>query len=480
METLHPGLYIQEIPGNPPVEGVSTSTAAFVGIALKGPVDSAELVTNWNQFVTKYGSFTNDGYLAYAVRNFFENGGTRAYISRVVHKDAGVDASAKSTGTFNDGQATPVAVATISAINDGAWGDNLSVVIDNWSTALKTFDLKVLYSAVQVELFEDVTLADLETYINNVSNYITVTVTSATPATEVLADQTITFTGGLDGITGMTDSDYLGDSVYNSGLHAFDNVDINIVAIPGITATAVLQGIITYVEGRKDCFAILDAPTGKTPTTVLTFKDTTAALVSEYAAFYWPWIYASDPIGVGKSPRKLLPPSGFVAGIYARTDNAVNVGKAPAGTDCVVLGALELEYKCTAGEQDTLNPKMINVIRLIPGSGIIVWGARTLKKGDYTYVPVRRTNIFIEVSLKTNLTWAVFQPNNAALWKRIKSSAGAFLKGLVTNSTIKDGYIICDDTINTDDVVSAGLLYVDVGVANLDPAEFIVFRVSLI
>ncbi len=479
-ETLHPGLYIQEIPGNPPIEAVSTSTAAFVGTAVKGAIDECSLITNWNQFVSKYGSYDANSYLAYAVRAFFENGGSRCYVSRVVHKNEGVNTSEASTGSIISDESTPTELITVDAINDGIWGDNIKVEIANYDVVDKTFDVKISYKTEQVELFEEVVLDNIEGYINNVSNYIKVTLITDSPETVTLADQTVQLSGGNDGLADITDSDYIGDSSEKSGLYAFDTVSVNIVAIPGIATTAVHQGIVAYVEGRKDCFGVLDMPLGKTPATALTYKNTEANLSSENCALYYPWIYANDPAGVGKSPRKLLPPSGYVAGIYARIDNARGVWKAPAGTDTVVLGALDLEYKVNNAEQDTLNPNMINVVRSLPGNGICLWGTRTLKKGDYTYIPVRRTNTFIESSLLANLSWAVFEPNDEVLWNRIKTVSNAFLGGIKSNKGIKDFFVVCDDTINTKAVVDAGLLYVDIGVANQKPAEFIVFRLSLI
>ena len=407
-----------------------------MGTAVKGAIDECSLITNWNQFVSKYGSYDANSYLAYAVRAFFENGGSRCYVSRVVHKNEGVNTSEASTGSIISDESTPTELITVDAINDGIWGDNIKVEIANYDVVDKTFDVKISYKTEQVELFEEVVLDNIEGYINNVSNYIKVTLITDSPETVTLADQTVQLSGGNDGLADITDSDYIGDSSEKSGLYAFDTVSVNIVAIPGIATTAVHQGIVTYVEGRKDCFGILDMPLGKTPATALTYKTTEANLSSERSAIYYPWIYANDPAGVGKSPRKLLPPSGYVAGIYARTDNARGVWKAPAGTDTVVLGALDLEYKVNNAEQDTLNPNMINVVRSLPGNGICVWGARTLKKGDYTYVPVRRTNTFIESSLLANLNWAVFEPNDEVLWNRIKTVAGAFLNGIKVNKII--------------------------------------------
>jgi len=475
METLHPGLYFQEIPGAPPVEGVSTSTGAFVGVCRKGAIGEPIFVTSWPDFVFKCGSYTNDGYLAYAVRAFFQNGGSRAYISRVVHFEDGEKTSAPAMGALKSEEATPNLIGQFFANSDGVWGNDIVVKIQNYDDVNEVFDVVVEYAGDQVELFEGLTIKILEDTINNGSNYVTLNLIDEESG---IKNQIIEFDGGDDGLDELTDVDYVGDQALKSGLYAFDNVKVNLVAIPGITSVAVHTGIIAYVEGRKDCWGILDAPLGKTPSAVLDYK-TTANLASPYCELVYPWLYATDPIGVGKNPMKLLPPSGYIAGITARIDNSRGVWKAPAGTEAVLLGTIKLEYEVNDAEQDILNPNMINCIRSIPGYGICSWGARSLTKGDYTYKPVRRTNTYIINSLLSNLGWAVFEPNDEVLWGRVKTTCEGFLKGIKDLGGLKDFFVICDGTINTPEVVDAGRCYVDIGVANLKPAEFIVFRLSL-
>lgn len=486
-ETLHPGLYIQEISGSQPMEGVATSTAGFVGVAEKGPMGVATFVSSFNQYLSLFGGYIADGYLTYAVRSFFENGGSRAYIVRTNHYTTGVKSSSPSTENLVDAT-TPTAadVVTVNALYDGEWGDDIDVAVTDWDNTAKTFNLAVSYKDEVVETYEACTLTDLESLINGVSNYIVVDLLSATPGTVSFKNQTIALDNGANGLEGIVDADYIGAVSYKNGLYAFDPVKVNLISVPGITSTAVLQGLVTYAEGRKDCFALLDMPTAKTPSTAITYKQTTVSLVSQFASIYWPWVYAFDPVGVGKSPKKLLPPSGFIAGIISRIDNSRGVWKAAAGTEAYVRGALSLEYNCNDAEQDTLNPIGINVIRAIDGSGIISWGARTCSKdADYKYQPVRRTNTFIESSILNNLTWAVFEPNNELLWGRVKATVESFLRNLWKQGGLKGAsekdafFVVCDGTINTQDVIDVGRMYVDIGVANLKPAEFIVFRLSV-
>ena len=479
METLHPGLYFQEIAGISPVGGASTSTGAFVGTAPKGKIGEAVLVTNWTQFVKEFGGFDKNSYLAYAVRGFFENGGSRAYISRVVHYAQGVKSSAPATADLSDAQST--ITIKVQALYDGAYGNTLAVGVTNVDSVANSFDLAVVENGTVVETYTKVKLEEAEDITKN-SAYIKLTVVGTTlPA--VVADKALA--GGNDGLTGLTDTDYIGDANTRAGLYAFDNVDINLVAIPAITSEAVVNGLITYVEGRQDCFAIVDVPFDMNVTQAKDFVVETAKAVSEYAGIYYPFIEVTDPIGVGKNPTKFVPPSGHIMGVFARIDNSAGVWKAPAGTDANVLGVLGLKYNVSDAEQDLLNPVNINCLRAFDGAGICVWGTRTLSSGEYKYVPVRRTMLFIEKSLKDNMRWTVFKPNDEKLWGMIKSTIESFLTtiwsqgGLKGTSSTEAFFVKCDAELNTPDVVDQGRTYVDIGIAPQKPAEFIIFRLSL-
>lgn len=477
METLHPGLYVQEVAGISPVEGASTSTGAFVGTASKGKIGEAVLVTNWTQFVREFGGFEKNSYLAYAVRGFFENGGSRAYISRVVHVATGVKSSAPATIDLVGGASA--VTLKVSALYDGTYGNNLSVSVTEVTT--DSFTLVVHDGANIVETYSHMKLDEADDLTKN-SAYIKVTVVGTVLPTAV-ADKKLA--GGNDGLAGLVDTDYLGDATLKTGLHAFDNVNINLVAIPAVTSTAVINGVIAYVNGRKDCFAVLDAPFDMGITAVKDYVITTTKAVSDYAGIYYPFLEVADPIGVGTNPTKFVPPSGHVMGVIARIDNSVGVWRAPAGVDANILGALGLKYNVSDAEQDILNPVNINCLRAFDGSGICVWGTRTLSSGEYKYVPVRRTSLFIEKSLNDNMRWTVFKPNDEKLWGLIKSSVESFLTsiwsqgGLKGSSTAEAFFVKCDAELNTTDVVDLGRTYVDIGIAPQKPAEFIIFRLSL-
>lgn len=477
METLHPGLYFQEVAGTPPVEGVSTATAGFVGITQKGRVGEAVLVTNWNQFIKEFGGFINDSYLAYAVRGFFENGGSRAYIVRAVHYD--VDENTGAHTKTSEVATTQLLASTqpvldVNAKNDGAWGNDIKVEVLAGEVEGK-FTLNVYYKDELVESYKEVDMETIEVETKT-SAFIEVlakgdTVPDTTPKTALV--------GGLNGIEGMVDEDY------KYSLTAFDSVPVNLLAIPGVTSIGVQKGLLDYATARGDVFAVTEVPMGLGIEKAKNYVTKEANLSSEFGAIYYPFIRVSDPIGLGKNPTKLVPPSGHIIGAIARTDNSAGVWRAPAGTDVKLLGVIGLEYNISDTEQDILNPVCINAIRAFDGEGICIWGTRTLSNEEYKYIPVRRLINFIEQSLKANMLWTVFKPNDETLWGMIKSSVEGFLNNIWSQGGLKGArardafFVKCDSENNTPDVIEQGRIFVDIGVAPQKPAEFIVFRISL-
>ncbi len=491
-EYLSPGVYVEEVSsGIKPIEGVGTSTGAFVGGAVKGPVDKAVLVTNFTQFVDTFGSFHPNHYLAYAVRHFFLEGGTRCYVVRAFHPTdipkplppdwpwpSGVlpdfawsKLKENKTDTTNNKE-----VLLVAANSPGAWGNDLSIKIEKASfdprdatDAEMRFKLTVLAkrpgaSAEAVEVFDSLTLADFigntklpnpnhaEIRINGTSRYIRVSDLTATDKLmkPFFEPEPTPLKEGLDGGVKADGpllelGDLTGDEAKRTGLHAFDPVDdINIVAIPDLmqldaagdqSATNARAGTLaglTYCQNRKDCFFVADMPRGKTPQEALAYKQAQAPFSgspfnSSFGALYYPWIWVDDPVTGG---RKLFPPSGAVAGSYSGTDVRRGVHKAPAGTeDGYLNAALDIERTLTKGEHDTLNPNGVNVIRKFPEAGIVLWGARTLSADpEWKYLNVRRLFLFLEESIFKGTQWVVFEPNDPVLWKRIVRNISAFLR----------------------------------------------------
>jgi hypothetical protein len=300
--------------------------------------------------------------------------------------------------------------------------------------------------------------------------------------------------GGDDGPP-VGDTDYIGTADLKTGLHALDDVtDVNFVTIPGIASPGVVSQAVGYCGIRRDCVFIADSP-GKTtkdspitdPSHVSDFLANKITTKTSYGAFYYPWLLVSDPVGAGKNPTRYVPPSGFVAGMYARIDNTRGVWKAPAGTEANVIGPLDLEYSVTDSEQDILNPIGVNCIRKFPASGIIIWGARTmgtLSDPEWRYVPVRRYAIYLEQSIYRGTQWAVFEPNDQRLWAALKSNIedfmmGEFRQGALAGTTPQQAFAVkCDADLNPDSEVNAGRVNMEVKFAPLKPAEFVIIRIS--
>ncbi|HQR12795.1 MAG TPA: phage tail sheath subtilisin-like domain-containing protein, partial [Casimicrobiaceae bacterium] len=296
----------------------------------------------------------------------------------------------------------------------------------------------------------------------------------------------IRLAGGNDGLLPRA-AEYAGTTGagagFKTGLAQFeDEDDISIVAAPGATARhaddpsgaeAIADLLVAHAERMRYRIAVLDSPPGADIAGVRQWR---ARLDSSRAALYYPWVTIKDP----NAARDLdLPPSGFIAGIYARTDIQRGVFKAPANE--VVTLAVKFEREITLAEQGQLNPLGINCLRFLPGHGYRVWGARTLGSDpDWKYVNLRRYFIYLEHSIDRGIGWVVFEPNGEALWARVRQSIGDFLflewrNGAMQGSTPKDAYFVkCDrDTMTQDDLDNGRLICV-IGVAAVKPAEFVI------
>ena len=296
-------------------------------------------------------------------------------------------------------------------------------------------------------------------------------------------------TGGTDGFPGSIDTIYEGtddlEPAKRTGLYTFKNVDeINIAAIPGITSKALQSKLITHCETiMKDRFAILDSEYGADLDGIRYQRN---LYDTSYAALYYPWLYVSDPLTGGCIN---VPPSGCVAGIYARTDVTRGVHKAPANEK--INGVFQLEKLngkfriVNKGSQDILNPLGINCIREFPGRGIRVWGARTVTSNSlWKYINVRRLFLFLEESIEKGTQWVVFEPNDEKLWARVKQTITQFLTGVwktgaLMGTTPEEAFFVkCDRTTMTQDDIDNGRLICIIGVAPVKPAEFVIFRIA--
>jgi phage tail sheath protein FI len=302
--------------------------------------------------------------------------------------------------------------------------------------------------------------------------------------------------GGEDGLAGLTASDYIGQydltTGKRTGIVALEPVDeVNILCIPDIMKSfgggtspddveLIQKAMIDHCARLKDRFAILDPIKNQTVQQVQAWRNDN--LDSKYAALYYPWIKVQDPIKAENGSIRLVPPSGHIAGIYARTDIERGVHKAPANE--VIRGVIELERKITMGEQEILNPDGINCIRQFPGRGIRVWGARTVSSDpEWKYVNVRRLFLYIEESIEEGTQWVVFEPNAEPLWQRLIRTVSDFLTrvwrdGALMGTTAEEAFFVkCDRTTMTQDDINNGRLICLIGIAPVRPAEFVIFRI---
>jgi phage tail sheath protein FI len=312
----------------------------------------------------------------------------------------------------------------------------------------------------------------------------------ANPGVRPAARIGLRLTGGSDGKQAIVPSDFEGDARERTGLHALDGVDVNIVALPGKNDTASISLAIAYCDKRGDCFYVVDGPGGADrqvevkPDDAKQFIEALPAR-SKNSAMFYPWIQVPDPVGVGRNPTRFVPPSGHVAGIFARTDVTRGVWKAPAGIEATVAEAVGLQYYVLDAEQDLLNPVSLNCLRQLPGVGIVSWGTRTLSSDpEWRYVPVRRMGLFLKESLRRGLQWAVFEPNDAELWGRIAINITSFMmtlfrQGAFQGATPGEAFaVVCDRSTNPQENVDAGIVTAKVAFAPLKPAEFVVIEIS--
>jgi hypothetical protein len=380
------GIYIEELPrGARVIGGVSTSITAFVGRTSRGPTNVPWAVTSYVEFENDFGGPGDTNPLAYAVDDFFANGGIEALIVRAVRGDGSPEGLPPDETTYQ---------AAFDALSE-----------------TDTFNLLCLPPDI---------------------------------------------------ITGDVDA-------------------------------AVLQSALKLCDVRR-AFLIVDPRSHwSAPGDVLDSNKGLPALgltedVARNAAIFFPRIRKVDPARSGRIGT--FAPCGAIAGVMARTDALHGVWKAPAGMDAAIKGIQGLSVNVTDQDNEQLTPLGVNCLRTFPGTGPVVWGARTLRGNDqsndeYKYIPVRRLSLFIEESLYRGTRWVVFEPNDEPLWAQLRVNAGAFLdylfrQGAFAGNTPRDSYFVkCDAETTTQNDRDLGIVNIEVGFAPLRPAEFVVIKLQL-
>jgi phage tail sheath protein FI len=598
-EYLAPGVYVEEVSFRPKsIEGVSTSTTAFVGPTRKGPLSGTpEVITSFGEFERIFGGLENlsftaaadaapnaINYVAHAVRAFFDNGGARLYFARTFAPRSGTDTGAAQSSAFisaggvtarfvarmsgsglngsvaelnrvaketgsapalanvgirvflKETRATAVTLAGAppgSLVRAGTGGSaqffgrtgNQWLAADGTTaldlaavpadSALVTMTVQTTDADDNIIQYEDLGFDPAHPrYVGEVlrqnptrradelQNPYYLAITGAPTAFDLRAglftqggnavsQNFFAVTGGNDGAEPpATDADAAVFS-YSDALDRLESIDdISIVAAPGHSALAattyraVQQALISHAERMRYRVAVLDTRPNLLPGGA---REDRSFVDSTYAALYYPWVVVANPLarpGNDQIPKEIsLPPSGFVCGIYARTDIDRGVWKAPANE--VVRGALRFEPDINRRQQEVLNPEGVNCLRSFYGRGLRVWGGRTASSDpEWKYVNVRRYFIYLEHSIDRSTQWAVFEPNGEALWANSRETVSAFLynewrSGALLGATPEEAFFVrCDRSTMTQNDLDNGRLICLIGVAALKPAEFVIFRIG--
>ena len=504
----YPGVYIEEVPsGVRTITGVATSITAFIGRALRGPVNQPTRIQSFGEFERIFGGLWVDSTLSYAVQHFFLNGGSDALIVRVVH-------SGDADTTKNAAKATAsIGGLDLETENEGGWGNYLRVTIDHNTKDPandKLFNLTVAEldgtsttdNVVASELFRNVSTDTnspryVKSVLENTSAWVRTGASIPTLRPNIGESM---LTGGDDGDV-LIASDYEGSENDRTGVYALEHADLfNLLCIPPFTrdtdvASTTWDAALEYCRDRR-AMLIVDPPNPANgwskPSQVVSDSQSSTGLFTlrdENSVLYYPRLKMADPLQENRLEE--FAPCGVVAGIMSRTDAQRGVWKAPAGLEATLSGVRELAYKMTDGENGTLNPIGVNCLRNFPVIGNVVWGARTLDGADvlaseWKYLPVRRLALFLEESLYRGTQWVVFEPNDEPLWAQIRLNVGAFMhnlfrQGAFQGTTPKEAYFVkCDKETTTQNDINLGIVNILVGFAPLKPAEFVIIKISQI
>ncbi|NJK69249.1 MAG: phage tail sheath family protein [Microcoleus sp. SU_5_3] len=541
LDYFAPGVYIEEIDrGSRPIEGVQTNIAGFVGFTevIRGGAEIGKpmLVTNWNQYLEYFGKENSDGftdfnaYLPFTVNGWFLNGGARCWVISIgtsLPKPAsdttqpGPEASAIAIKTSGRRESLQFALKPEEAENGSVRveiipgepkyipedpnipspvpAEFFTVVIKREGQELERHPNLTMDRNVQPEVGDYVV-----TKLQEESQYITIT--DLTQRGLPLARRPMDGQYEVSPPPVLPTQENLARYVQGvrddrSGIQGLFEIDeITMIACPdlmlayreGLIDQDQLHGLMELMislcenaaPNPPNRMVVLDTPHDCVkPQHVVNWLDNEFNRRSMFAALYYPWIKVANPRNAGKPI--LIPPCGYMMGVWSRTDETRGVYKAPANE--TPRGVIGLAYDCNFREQELLNPKGINCVRTFPNRGIKIWGARTLvepEKTEWRYISVRRLISYIEKSLELGTQWVVFEPNDQDLWARVRRTISNFLERLWREGALFGAspeqafYVKCDETLNTPDTMILGRLYVEVGVCPVRPAEFVIFRIS--
>lgn len=495
-----PGVYVTErlLPAQVVSGGTAQAAGAVIAPFESGPT-TVTLVSSWYEFTKTFGGYNAAFPATFQVGAFFQNGGRDLYVCRVLASDAtaalAVIGRASGSGT----------VLTVTAKNKGADGNNLRVKLTVGSLGSGYYDFAVYKEQVAgtgsditndllLENYENIVLNSttssdyLPTVVNLISKYVTVAVSDNTnaPSTAVFPlasgsnGSAVAKTDYLDATTGPT----VQLSTINRPLVIF--MPALWTTITESDADDVYATVASLAAADTKHYVVVETKAGLLPAAAISAAGLVGS--TSHAAVYYPHYYISDPVGRSTSAIRLIGPSGAIAGIYMNTDATTGPFKAPAGLGTTVQGAIAVEKAFTNTELDSLNAATspVNPIRQIPGAGISVMGARTLKQDGTAnkYVNMRRSLIYLNKALSDATEFAMFENNDERLWSRINTRIISILndyrnQGGLRGATPAEAFFVkCDAENNTEETIAQGQVNIEVGVALQYPAEYVVITLS--
>jgi hypothetical protein len=492
-----------------------TAVAAFVGFTERAPNDdpndphglAPRLVTSWSQFESLYGGFAPNCVLPLSVYGYFANGGSIAYICRIPNTEPAGQPARAALPAADRALGAPLTIESVDPDADVAVEISTVDTGDDAPEGPSPFNLTVFENGKEVESFPNLDFGsgetNVKTAVNKASTKIKIDLqldkgVDLNQQLEVLKPGHYSLEKAAPVPVPVTGRKFAGSESTRNGINGLAVArEVTMVVVPDLVTAAtqedgtldlnlwkaVQTALISHCEQHGNRVAVLDAPPGMTPQQIKDWRSDIAMYDTAYAALYYPWIKVENPIGVNGNSEVFVPPSGHIAGVWARTDESRGVWKAPAND--TIRGVLDIERAITQNEQSLLNPIGINCIRPFGTRGIRIWGARTLSSdSDWRYINVRRLFNMIEATILEGTQYAVFEPNDVDLWEGVKRTLNAFLRGLWSAGALFGAsadqayYVKCDAETNPPESIDEGKLVVEVGIAPVKPAEFVVFRIS--
>lgn len=461
---ISPGVYVESVSSVVSVDdSLSTGIGGFIGIAERGP-NFPVLISSWQEYIDTFAfgmdsPFLSNSSLAFAVYGFFQNGGKQCYVQRAI---SGVNATySTATVSYTPMGGEAVTLFKLKAIECGAWGNKLSCVLNQEGKS--GYSLTIKYNGNTVETF-DAPWANLASAIAT-SRFVRLDGSIPEDAPNLFNSHpnSSAFTGGADSNHPVIDLWRAGGMVERLNyITVLDEVleEENVKTFFDVIAERKETVIIIYADSRK--------------------VDPSVSIPFERIIAYYPKVNVPDPLNSGA--LREVSPVGHVMGVFARIAQERGIWKAPAGTECTLKGVVSVAEPVNVGELRAIG---VNALIYKPNYGVVIWGAVTQAlNNDMTYVTDVLLDCYIKSAIDTVLQPAVFEPNNSALWIRVKADIESILDtlwragGLAGSEASQAYYVKCDEELNPESVRDAGELRVEVGYARNRPAEFIIVKVA--